>query len=623
MNVTTAGTDARNLPAIGPVADRKKNRMKANVTLAPAVASPPTAAPQVRDLPQRARRSGSLRSAFMLTSALCCSTGCTAQIFGGDLSGGDVPGLPIGSGGSSATGIGGSVTSGGDLSADPNAAGPMPLRRLSRIEYNNTVADLLGDTSHPADDFPPDESSGTPFPVAGDADSLVVSRLAEAAESLAKAADLAKVVPCQASPDEAACAGRFIDEFGAKAFRRPVLAGEKARLLALYQNARSAESLDFDGGIRVLIEAVLQSAPFLYHWELGPQPVQLEDGWVRLGPYELASRLSYFLWSSMPDQDLLTAAATSKLSTEAELKDQARRMLESPRAKESIQSFFSLWLGLDEMRDRTKDAQTYPEFTDDLKTAMTSELEALTTAVMVDGDGRIETLLTSRQGELSAPLAEIYGLNMSGSASQVVTLDASQRGGLLTRAGFQALFGGPTGSNPVKRGVEIYRRVMCGTVPPPPGNVPTPKDASQGGTTRQRFDEHGQNACAKGCHELFDGIGFAFENYDGIGRYRTMDNGLPVDAASSTLIDGKQVSFKDGVELSELLAESTQVKQCLARQAASFGLRRPVSGADTRSVAGAVDAYLTGSDGVRDLLAALAASRTFRYRAPAEAEVLQ
>jgi len=368
---------------------------------------------------------------------------------------------------------------------------------------------------------------------------------------------------------------------------------------------------------------VLQSAPFLYHWELGPQQARVEGGWVRLGPYELASRLSYFLWSSMPDADLLAAAGQGKLSTEAELQDQARRMLESERARDSIQTFFSLWFGLDEMHDRTKDAQTYPEFTDELKAAMTSELEALTGGIMLDGDGRIETLLTSTQAELSAPLAKVYGLNMAGTDSQMVTLNSNERAGLLTRAGFQALFGGPTGSNPVKRGVEIYQRIMCGTVPPPPGNVPPPKDASQGGTTRQRFDEHGQNACAKGCHSLFDGVGFAFENYDGIGRYRTMDNGLAVDAASSTLIDGKLVSFKNGVELSSLLAQSTQVKQCLAAQAASFGLRRPVGSADTKSVSAAVDAYAMGDSGIRDLFAAFVASRTFRYRAPAEGEMLQ
>jgi hypothetical protein len=213
---------------------------------------------------------------------------------------------------------------------------------------------------------------------------------------------------------------------------------------------------------------------------------------------------------------------------------------------------------------------------------------------------------------------------MSG-GSQPVTLDSSQRAGLLTRAGFQALFGGPTGSNPIKRGVEIYRRIMCGTVPPPPADlmIPPPKDATEGGTTRQRFDEHGQQACARGCHSLFDGIGFAFENYDGVGHYRTMDNGLPVDAASTTELDGKQVSFKDGVELSQLLAQSTQVKQCLAAQVASFGLGRPIVGADAASVNGALNAYVTGSSGIRDVLVALAASRAFRYRAPAEGEVLQ
>jgi hypothetical protein len=201
-------------------------------------------------------------------------------------------------------------------------------------------------------------------------------------------------------------------------------------------------------------------------------------------------------------------------------------------------------------------------------------------------------------------------------------LSSSQRSGLLTRAGFQALFGGPTGSNPIKRGAEIYKRVLCGVVPPPPANVPPAKEASEGGTTRMRFAEHSQNACAKGCHGLFDGIGFAFENYDGIGRYRTTDNDLPVDASGVVSLDGQQVSFRDGKELSQLIADSEQAKACFTTQVASYGLARPTVAEDTLSLAAATTAYASSSAGVRDLIAALVASRTFRYRRPAEGESL-
>jgi hypothetical protein len=405
MNGITSGTLATNLP-VG-----RDGTVQGGFDEVAADASCNSNAPVVprtRVLARpRPNHSGSMKNAFAATSIVWCLAGCTGQIFGDNASGGDLPGASNGSGGSGSTGVGGNGvvgSAGGGTPLDPNAAGPMPLRRLSHIEYNNTVADLLGDTSEPADDFPADEAGGvSPFPVAGAADSLVVSRLAEAAEALAKAADLSKILPCQAGNDEAGCAGRFIDEFGAKAFRRPLLAAEKARLLAVYQSARSNEALDFNGGIRSLIEAMLQSAPFLYHWELGPQPAQLEGGAVRLNAYELASRLSYFLWGSMPDAELFTAAVEGKLSTDAELNDQAHRMLTSPRANVSLKTFFSQWFGLDQMHDRTKDADTYPEFTDDLKTAMTSELEALSAGVMLDGDGHMETLLTSTQAQLSAP----------------------------------------------------------------------------------------------------------------------------------------------------------------------------------------------------------------------------
>ncbi|HVY25340.1 MAG TPA: DUF1592 domain-containing protein [Polyangiaceae bacterium] len=558
--------------------------------------------------------------------------GCTAQI--ADPNGGSTPGA--GAGGGLGSGMFGGPTSPGapgQTGAGATAqAGPMPLRRLSRDEYDATVADLLGDTTHPGRDFPEDERDEadgqrlSPFRRPGAVGSLLASRLLDAASALAGAADVAKLLPCQpTSADEAKCADSFVTQFGLKAFRRPVLPEEKSRLLALYQQVRTAESADFTGGIRAIIEAMLLSGPFLYHWELGPQPATLEGGLVQLGPYEIASRLSYFLTGTMPDTELLGAAAQGKLATEADVTAQATRLFASPRAKASLRNFFQQWLGLDEMPERSKDAATYPQFTDALKDSMIAELNELTGRVMLDGDGRLESLLTDGKAFVDPALAELYGLDAAGSmkSPEAMMLAPRERSGLLTRAGFQALYGGPKGSNPIKRGAEIYRRLLCGTVPKPPANVPPAKEPSEGGTTRMRFAEHGSNACAKGCHGLFDAFGFAFENYDGIGRYRTLDNDLPVDASGSVLLDGAQVSFEDGVELSRKLADSQQVRGCLSAQVASYGLGRTLTDADRASVDAATAAYQPTGGGIRALLAAFAASTTFRYRLPAEGEVLK
>lgn len=572
-----------------------------------------------------------MRKFFILGSAACGLLACTGNIAGpGAGAGSNASDTPPGVGVVSNGGTGGSGASapGPTTStnpADPNAAGPMPLRRLTRTEYNNTVRDLLNDTTHPADEFPPDELGASLFPVAPVVDSLLASRLSDAAASLATAADLSKLVPCKPpAVEEAACVRQFIDTFGARAFRRPVLAGEAERLVALFQAGRSTAELDFDGATRLVLEAMLQSSAFLYHWELGPQAAQVDGPLVRLGPYEVASRLSYFLWGSMPDAELLAAAAADKLSTEADVAQQARRLLADARARANVTGFFQQWLGLDQMPGRSKDAATYPEFDDPLKAAMSSEIDQLTTSVAFEGDGRLASLLTGTTASLSGPLAAVYGVSgVNGAAAQSVQLNPAERSGLLTRAGFQALFGGPTGSNPIKRGVEIYRRVLCGTVPPPPANVPPPKEVSEGGTTRSRFAEHSQNACAAGCHGLFDGLGYAFEHYDGIGRYRALDNGQAVDATGTLLLDGKQVTFADAVELSALLATSSDVERCFASQAASYGLGRSVVEADRASTESAVASYAAAGAGMRDLLATLAASRTFRYRSPAMGEVLQ
>ena len=510
--------------------------------------------------------------------------------------------------------------------ADPNAVGPQPLRRLDRREYNNTVRDLLGDTSKPADRFPSDRDSDFTYRHAGLVSAQDFATIQDAAESLGALAEknLATLAPCAGGSEET-CARDFATSFGLRAYRRPLDGREIDSLVQLYKDVRSApSSLTHAGGIRVMVQGLLQSPAFLYHWEGGPSAPTLEGQLVRLSDYENAAQLSYFLWGSMPDTTLFEAAANHKLGTQQELQDQARRMLADPKARDTVSEFVEEWLGLDQVAERPKDPKLYPEFKDDLKAAMIAEARAFVSQVVFDGDSRLSTLLTATYGFVNQPLAALYGLQGAQSPDLAqADLDPNQRAGLLTQAAFLTVTGSTDGSHPVKRGRKVYERILCGELPPPPNDVPPPKTADQGGTTRQRFSEHSAMACAKGCHSLMDPIGFTFEHYDGIGKYRTMDNGGVVDSTSALELDGTKKDLKDARDLVQFLSTSKLVRGCFATQWARYAFKRMETEGDRASLQAITAAFGKDGNNIRDLMIGVAASRSFRYRMPAQGEMLQ
>lgn len=524
--------------------------------------------------------------------------------------------LPGGGGGSSnPTGGGGSTRP-----ADPNAAGPLPLQRLTNVEYNNTVRDLLGDTTQPAGQFASDRNTTFEFRRAGDVAVQDATLFRTAAESLAAAATpklvAGALLPCDpATGGEDACAQKFIATFGQRAFRRPLSSDETMRLTTFYSTARTSLKLSFTDAVGLLIEAMLQAPQFLYHWEAAPADAPIHDGSVvRLGAYQVASRLSYFVWGSMPDDQLLVAAGAGQLDTAAGVQTAARRLLADPKAKETVARFFNDWLALDNLGSRSKDLTAYPKYTADVQQAMLDETSTFVENVAFGGDGRLTTLLSAPYSFVNSTVAPLYGAQVASTTPQKTDLDPAQRAGFLTHASFLALTGAPSGSNPVLRGKAVYTKLLCNVLPPPPANVPPPKPASAGGTTRQRFVEHDQNACAKACHAAMDPIGFAFENYDGIGQYRTMDNGQPVDATGSLMLDGTMQSFNDAVGLAGLLAKSSDVRTCFAGEWSRFALARMDTDADAASLQATAKAFSADTATVQDLMAAVAAMRSFRFR---------
>jgi hypothetical protein len=224
---------------------------------------------------------------------------------------------------------------------------------------------------------------------------------------------------------------------------------------------------------------------------------------------------------------------------------------------------------------------------------------------------------------VNQPLAAVYGVRgITGTNMTPAMLDSTQRAGLLTRAGFLAVTGATNGSHPIKRGHKIHERLLCLTLPPPPNNVPPAKPPTEAGTTRQHVEEHDKMACAIACHSIMDPIGFAFEHYDGIGKWREKDNNLTIDSTGSIEIDGGMKPFTDGRSLSQVLSASTDVAQCFATQMLRYAFKRNDTEADRASLE-SMDTVFAKGNSIKDLLVGLVGTRSFRYRTPGAGEKLQ
>jgi hypothetical protein len=502
----------------------------------------------------------------------------------------------------------------------------IPLRRLTRLEYASSVRDLLPGVAASTDDIPADESVG-PFAsnTVTSLTALGTEQYLESAERVAAAAvatpaALVSLTGCaRAAPTaatDAACASAFIEGFGARAFRRPLSADEKARYVALYTGAATTTAA-FADGIRIAIEALLQSPNFLYHVEADAAP-PVAGALVPLDSYQLAARLSFFLWNSVPDDKLMAAAAAGGLTDPAALRAQVTRMLADGRARSAIAAFHTAWLDLEKLPSVTKDPALYPQFSPALRDAMRAETIAFVDDVLRNGDGRLETLLTAPYSIIDGGLFDLYGVaRPPGTVGPVrVELDPTRRAGLLTQASFLAAHAHENQTSPVARGVAVIRNVLCVAMPDPPANVNNaPPDVAPGATTRERFAAHESVESCAACHKVIDGIGLGFESYDAVGAYRTNDAGKPVDATGNVMGAPEIAGPFDGaVELAKKLAGTQQVQQCVARQWFRFALGRLEGKNDGCSLQAVFGAFESSRHDVRELLAAIATSDAFRYR---------
>lgn len=578
---------------------------------------------------QHSRRPGTLRYSVALLGVVTVA-GCTGTISnGGDesspkIGGGASPGGDKSSPGSvgtpgDTTPPGSNVTTEACTTVTAPTLGRTPLRRLTNEEYNNTIRDLLADTSRPADAFPPDVSiDGFTTNAEGQAvQPAVAEGYLTASENLAARAvqDLKKLLACDAATTgESACARQFISTFGRRAFRRPLTATETSDRTALYDKLRAGDT--FAGALQGVVESFLQSPHFLYRRELGRGTAI--DGAKELTPHETASRLSYLLWGSLPDAELDRAANADALRTEAQIATQARRMLADAKVRPWARSFFAQWLGLTQAQAISKDAAVYPKFTPAVRDAMVAETEAFIDHVMWTASGSLQTLLTSDLAFVNPTLAGFYGVTApSGTQLQSVPM-GDKRAGILTHGSLMAIMAKANQTAPVKRGEFVRTHVLCQHVPPPPPsvNAATP-DPKPGVSTRERFEQHATDPACAACHSLMDPIGFGFENFAGDGRYRDADQGLPVDA-SGVLVSTRDIdgAFDGPAALTGKLATSSEVRDCVARQWFRYGFGRVESQEDACTMRRLFDSFEAAKGDLRELLVAFTTTDAFRYVRP-------
>jgi hypothetical protein len=522
-------------------------------------------------------RATRLAGVMSLCAIVSLGVGCTGTLDGGQ----------PGPGGSNAAGAG-QGTAG--QSGDPYAVPATPpasvlvqaprLARLSRLQWSNSVRDLLKLTD--IADIDSGVSGDALIGFDNQADALYVTeqlrqQFAEAAEKLADkvtadAAVLASLVPADAPADVPGRARAFITSFGRRAFRRPLTDAEVTTHVALFdQGPTLYPGVDpFKAGASLVIQAILQSPYFLYRTELGGPA---NGGKVPLTDYEVSAKLAFATTNTMPDDELFAAAAAGQLHDAASVAAQARRLMGGPRGTVGINNFNFQVYRLGTYDGITRDPAVFPDFKPGAAAAMRQEALQFFDWVFTQSRG-VKDFYTAPVGFVNSATAPLYGITSPGAGDALtkVDLDPTQRAGLLTQPGFLSSYITDNDPDIIHRGVFIATRLLCVELPPPDPNATKLIDLQPNMTNRERVEmTTGKGTCGEACHNaLFNPLGFAFENYDAIGKYRTSDRSKPVNAADSYTLDGQLKSFTNGVELSHLLAEAKQVHSCYVQNMMSY-----------------------------------------------------
>jgi hypothetical protein len=543
------------------------------------------------------------RCARSIAIASCLLPGCYRGGGGGDGDGDDTAGTAD-------DGVDDGASTGEVPDApEDGGVGIMGLRRLSVDEFDNTVRDLLGDTTRPGEGLLPEDVVD---PFDNRFDTQTASRpLIEGLEQLS--IDITTrlledtprrdmVVGCQPSGvADDACFRSFVTAFGRRALRRTLTDDEIQRYVDLGLQYASDED-DFYAGVGVILRAFLQDVEFVYRVELGT-PTD-EAGVFRLDDFEVATRLSYFLWGTMPSDELLDLAEAGELGTPEQLRATASDMLADSRAMDRIDRFHSMWLGYYRL---PHDAQ--------LTAAMRTETRMLLEQAIVQDQADWRTIFTATGTYVNDFLAGHYGLPAPGSTEYSwVDYGDSGRKGLLSHGAFLSVAGKFGDTSPTQRGKLIRKRLFCQEIPPPPPdvNVDEPPPVVDSPCKIDRYNMKDIQGCSD-CHGLMDPVGFGLENYDQAGRYRTTDNGLPectIDGNGT--IDGLDFNGPDG--LADLLLEQNLLDTCIVLQVYEFAMGHDVAEEDDRYVDDLTGNFETSGFRFDTLMLDLVSDEAFLYR---------
>ena len=536
---------------------------------------------------------------------------------------------PGGAGGADMAGGGSTTTggSGGTMITPPGSApqvGVMTLRRLNRTEYGNTLRDLTGTTTDYGAKFPP-ENLSFGFDNIGEAltvQPLNVELYEESAEAIVSelfarpAADAVRkrFLNCDAATGGRTCVAQSLVAFAQYAYRRPVVEAEISGLADLAQDFVMTGGKP-DDGLKLAMKGVLLSPHFIYRVELDPDPTSKMPH--RVSGFELASRLSYYLWSTMPDQALLVEAQGGNLVTDSGLSAQVERMLADPRSSALISNFVGQWLNLRRTEQVKPDYTVFPKFDDELRASLRGESERFVNELFQKGLP-VSDLLTGTFTYVNKRLATHYGLPVPASPAADgfarVDLAGSPRTGFLTQASYLTATSNPTRTSPVKRGKWILDQLLCAPPPPPPAGVDLSAVDMGTMSVRQRLEAHRAKEPCHSCHAVMDPIGLSFENFDGVGAYRTQDQYGPIDATGTLPTAAGDVSFMGASELVPILAKDTRLLGCVTQKILTYAVGRGFSSTDEATLKSVTDAAAVSGKGFRSLFASVAGSEAFRSR---------
>lgn len=513
------------------------------------------------------------------------------------------------------------------------AAVPSEGRLLTRLQYQNSVVDLFDGkiAGNWVLDFPAENEvmgyrtnaqfhRATPW--------LVEAHLV-AAEAIAAQVvrQLDGLLPCSAHASDGdrahACADELLERYASRAFRRPLAGAERAVFLDLFDGEWTATS-SFRAAAQLVVEAILQSPQFLYRVE---PPGDGSD--AELSDYELAARLSYLLWNTIPDEELWQAASSGTLREPTVLRAHAERLLDSPRAGATVADFTEQWLGLANLTSAVRrvgvtvseQGVSVPLVDNRYSSAWQTSLTSFVRHLVTSG-GTFEELFRSPTIFVNRELATLYGSAVPDSSNSdaffPVMHPESERTGLLSQPALMALLSHPDQSAPILRGAFVREVLLCDPPPPPPPTVdPTPPALDPEATTRERFAQHTSSTACSGCHRLIDPIGLGLENYDELGRFRTEENGRSLDVSGEIVkareeqLDGP---FVGPHELSLRLASSKHARACLVTQWYRYGMGRVEQAVDLCSIRQAYDRLSDSEGNLRQMLLGLVESDAFRRR---------